>query len=866
MINYTTEVNKEKWVQKGPVKCDTSKINGKKHVSIVLQDLEYAHTWYDVRVSSKVESADDIPELWSNFSYYNFLTASRIPDDPPLTDIGGFNINDYGYVFLFWKELPKEKHNGKDMRYNVTEINHLSTKPNGVTHTMAKFEMFHAINLDKDLEFSIHSQNSEGKSKLASHVRVPKASERCKDPTHIKKIKTNNQLYNLTWRAPTEGPEITSYTVFWCESKNELANQCEGSIDFQRVDRNVFNYTLASNNTLNFAVSANSRNSTSGMKWVLCTALEGNAISKLTSIYATKIQPTYIELNWSIACIDRTLIIGYTLHYCPIKDIKTLECKDAPQMVNITGEAIGYNLTNLKPYTTYKIEIQMFSPDLVGPLSDPLVKPTLEAAPSPPRNLTYHDVTNTSVALIWEVPENVNGVVNKYIVSFNGKEIKEEVNIGQQAGPTIRFILNNLEGFTDYEVLVIACTVECSKPSNKVHFKTAVGVPGEIKQPRLINNSPDGPKFIYWDPPPKRSGLVQYYELKTRRTLGQNVDERIIQIKRTNCTLEILSCGNSANNFEFSVRAVNVIHSAHAEESIIQDYHQSLNFNKYHVKRDLAENYISLEQIHSDDSDDNRSNLLKRHSNAEITTNSKYINSNRNYDDKIENKNSENKRLFEVTDHRAKDPSFHTICEEQNDEQLQQFIKADKYSTQLYGNWSSATVFYCNPGPTSGGVYFMLVFLIIFTMAFVYGTFFVTKKFKKMKDIGVELPAGLEDIKEEAKGKNIEGGINAHDDPNHDVDVISTSEQEQSLLRSRMESASSNSTENNSQCDYNVDNSEYDQQTEDDSAQSVSENMEIDKVHRTIWYLISFYTFIFLLVFTNTTAPRPNRFTTGTKE
>lgn len=765
-----------------------------KQVSVQLDDLEYAHAWYDVMISAKVaikdKHLDTLPDLWSNFSSNDFTTASRIPDDPPRTDMGAFSVNDYGHVYLYFEGLPKSRHNGINLQYIFTELSRPALKPSQIVYE-AKFEDIHPSD---DLMFTIKSANSEGSSELASHLRVPPFHERCSMPTQIKKIKSDEETYDFSWQPPTESltqycPEITSYTVFWCNSKNDSPNSCGGYISFERVSSNVFHFERKSKTSLNFAVSANSNSSSSGMVWTKCTALAGNDLSKLTSILVSRVAATSIEFRWELQCNEQTIIRGYVLQFCPVKNEHTSdECIAPKQTIEINKNTKGYNLTDLLPYTTYKTQIQMISGNSSGPLSDAIVKRTLEAAPSPPQNLHYRDVTNTSVVLSWNRPMLANGFLARYRIYYNEKEKTVE---GHFANDTIEFRLDGLKSFHEYDVLVKACTVECSNVSNAIKFKTAVGVPSAIWQPNKIDLN--GRNIVRWHEPEIRAGLVQFYELRVQIKLmyDPEMQERIIRINGTQCTLAIAVC--QTEELHFSVRAVNVINSVHADQEVI----------KHHIgRRDT-------------------SNLRKRHSNPEIATDSRH--SNFNYHE------AQHSRIQTIDLHT--NPEFNKICEEQHDERLDRYLNADKHATMLSGYWSPKFQFACNH-EASGGFYFMLVFLAIITAALVYAALVAKRKLQKMKDIGVELPAGLEDIKEENKGKHLEGGINPRENINHDVDLIYSSEQEQSLLRSRMESASSISTENNSHCEYNevADNSEYDQPTEDDSTQSFSESVDIDKV------------------------------------
>lgn len=812
LVGYKSEYDKE-WKNEtiGPLSVPIRGDGAGRLVEYSLKNLKYAHTWYYIQVAAKVaikdKLLDTLPDLWSNFSNTAITTGSRIPDNPPATDIGGFSINDYNHVYLYFKALEDWEYNGNNLQYCFVELERdalkyctpqiNTTEPTTTVGAPVYAVKFENVNATDDLTFAIRSNNTEGKSKLASYLRVPPARERCPMPTQIKKIKSDVQTYDFSWQPPANAttlscPEITSYTVFWCKSKNDSPNSCDGYISFERVSRDVFHFERKSMVSLNFAVSANSHNSSSGMIWTKCTALAGNDLSKLTSIHVLEVAATSIEFRWELQCIEQSIIKGYTLHYCPVKDENSSECIEPIRTIDIHREKKGYKLTGLLPYTVYKTQIQMISGNSSGPPSDAIVKRTLEAAPSPPQNLRYSEVTNTSVILSWDRPTQVNGELTRYKIYYNERERTVDAHF---TNDTVEFCLDGLKSFHEYDVLVKAWTVAESNESNKIKFKTAVGTPSSIWQPNKIDLN--GRNIVRWHEPEIRAGRVQFYELRVQIKMMHDPEwqERIIRINGTQCSLAIAVC--QTEELHFSVRAVNVINSAHADQEVIKHYIR-------------------------------RRDVRKRHSNPEISTGSRQSNFN--------NQEPHPPPMQNYDSH--KNPEFNHICIEQHDERLERYLNADKHATRLSGSWSPTFQFACNH-EASGGFYFMLVFLAIITAALVYAALIARRKLQKMKDIGVELPAGLEDIKEENKGKNLEGGINPRENINHDVDLIYSSEQEQSLLRSRMESASSISTENNSQCGYNevADNSEYDQPTEDDSAQSLSETVEIDKVSTSLLQL-----------------------------
>lgn len=385
-ISVKSEYEKD-WtnVTIGPVNGIIEGNGANRHVTVPLKNLQYPHAWYGARIGAKVAIKDEpnsnLPDLWSDISSIYFKTPSRVPDEPPNTDIGAFCVNDYGHLYLYFEELPVWKHNGKDFHYIFNPVNRPMLRPIQSMYN-AKFEDV-PFTETEDVTFAIHSANSEGLSRQASYLRVPPMHEQCPVPTQIKKIEFDRQTYDISWQPPVDGlteycPEITSYTVFWCNTKSDSPNSCNGFISFQRVNRNEFHFRQKSKTTLNFAISANSHHSSSGMIWAKCTAMAGSDLRKLTSIYVSSYTSTSIEFRWELQCIEQTLVREYILHFCPIKDDD--EYFEPNRQIVINRGANEYNLTGLLPDTIYKAHIQIISESSSGPLSDAIVTQTLAAS------------------------------------------------------------------------------------------------------------------------------------------------------------------------------------------------------------------------------------------------------------------------------------------------------------------------------------------------------------------------------------------------------------------------------------------------------------------------------------------------------
>lgn len=343
-------------------------------------NLKFANTWYDISIRMRISTAPEIEEMWSKWNKIQLPTATRRPDNPPAVDVGSFNIGRGGDVHVYWKQIHKCYQNGANYTYIVSSSNKQFEMPNEI-HPQEAIYMKDRVNLLKDTTFSIKSINAVGSSSHESSIVIPGELRRLEGPTKIKKILSNGS-YFLSWSPPEQQQEeISSYTIFWCVAKSEIENKCESSIDYVRRSPTETYFEYASSQSVNFAVSANSKTSTSGMVWAKCTTVNSNEIGKIRTIWIPRLTSTEIEVEWKLDCMDSGIVAGYQLEYCPYKEPQTLECVEPEKKINITGglDNPKHTLAGLTPYTQYKIVIRMFSNSTMGPASDPQANTTLEA-------------------------------------------------------------------------------------------------------------------------------------------------------------------------------------------------------------------------------------------------------------------------------------------------------------------------------------------------------------------------------------------------------------------------------------------------------------------------------------------------------
>ncbi|XP_050344863.1 protein sidekick isoform X1 [Nymphalis io] len=114
------------------------------------------------------------------------------------------------------------------------------------------------------------------------------------------------------------------------------------------------------------------------------------------------------------------LIEGYKVCYAavvppPRPDQKKIECH--PISSNQTHTV---TLTELRKYVVYQIQVLGYTRLGDGALSDPPVTVrTFEDTPGPPSNVSFPDVTFSTARIIWDVPEDPNGEILAYKVTYH---------------------------------------------------------------------------------------------------------------------------------------------------------------------------------------------------------------------------------------------------------------------------------------------------------------------------------------------------------------------------------------------------------------------------------------------------------------
>lgn len=212
--------------------------------------------------------------------------------------------------------------------------------------------------------------------------------------------------------------------MFWCEEDKDLPAPCKGVLDWIHVpkDQTRKNITVRDDKKFyKFAIAANYKNGkSSGLVWASCVILHDKLLKKVDAVTVNTKSAREADVSWEVRCAQIAAIQGFNVYYCPVTSPNDSGCKEKESEVEVSGgERRNVTLTNLKPYTTYKVQVAIVSINAesksqMGPRKESNLFTTQEGAPSMPYGLSVDNITNTSALLKWKAPLEKNGVLQIY--------------------------------------------------------------------------------------------------------------------------------------------------------------------------------------------------------------------------------------------------------------------------------------------------------------------------------------------------------------------------------------------------------------------------------------------------------------------
>uniref|UniRef100_A0A8C4I6X6 protein-tyrosine-phosphatase n=1 Tax=Dicentrarchus labrax TaxID=13489 RepID=A0A8C4I6X6_DICLA len=239
-----------------------------------------------------------------------------------------------------------------------------------------------------------------------------------------------------------------------------------------------------------------------------------------------------------------------------------------------------YSIGGLYPNTEYEIRVSAFNSIGQGPPSTRVEARTGEQAPaSPPRNVQAHIISQNTVMVRWEEPEEPNGQVKGYRVYYTMDPSRpmNEWHIHNVQDSVITTIQNLVTSET-YTIQVLAFTSVGDGPfSDPVHVKVMPGVPGQpgkFKVGRVTETSIE----LTWEPAYTKEGIVNYELLYKPVKFGSL--EKLTFGPRNSYTVEGLKANTE---YSFSLAAISNKGIGAFTNELVQRTSQYINNNLFHL-------------------------------------------------------------------------------------------------------------------------------------------------------------------------------------------------------------------------------------------------------------------------------------------
>nr|XP_055073664.1 receptor-type tyrosine-protein phosphatase S isoform X7 [Misgurnus anguillicaudatus] len=171
-----------------------------------------------------------------------------------------------------------------------------------------------------------------------------------------------------------------------------------------------------------------------------------------------------------------------------------------------------YSIGGLSPNTDYEIRVSAFNTIGQGPPSEPVEARTGEQAPaSPPRNIQARIISQNTMMVRWDEPEEPNGQIKGYRVYYtmDPSQVMSMWQIHNVQDSVITTIQSLVPSET-YTIRVLAFTSVGDGPfSDPIHVKVLQGVPGQPSNFQVGEVS-DTSVQLTWEPAFEKEGIISY--------------------------------------------------------------------------------------------------------------------------------------------------------------------------------------------------------------------------------------------------------------------------------------------------------------------------------------------------------------------
>lgn len=232
----------------------------------------------------------------------------------------------------------------------------------------------------------------------------------------------------------------------------------------------------------------------SGIRWASCFVDYDDHPSEPRRLSASSLSPRSARVSWNLECPDLSAVpLLVRISYCEIQEtsgnLDFLDCTSPVKEADFPLEGPA-DIKDLRPFTTVIFSLSIISVVGISKNSLPVKVVLPEDVPSgPPASLSVMSLSSSSLNIKWSppLPQFTNGVLISYEISTYPSS-----GAFTTAGSVTEAVIDDLSPYTQYKILVAACTsVGCAIQSPvETSAVTLPGVPAPVNM--LSLNSLEG--------------------------------------------------------------------------------------------------------------------------------------------------------------------------------------------------------------------------------------------------------------------------------------------------------------------------------------------------------------------------------------
>nr|XP_046251054.1 phosphatidylinositol phosphatase PTPRQ isoform X3 [Scatophagus argus] len=182
------------------------------------------------------------------------------------------------------------------------------------------------------------------------------------------------------------------------------------------------------------------------------------------------------------------------------------------EVMDFFSEELSYLVSDLSPFTDYTFKVTASTTVGEGPATN-ITEKTREQVPSSVLDVSYQNISSTSILVSWVPPLNPNGWITHYTVYglrlHSNQALKWDTN-------STSILITDLEKYTAYKLRVAASTAvgESSlSEEDDIFVFTLEDEPDSPPVNLTVDDASSSTITLSWSAPEKANGVIQYYEV-----------------------------------------------------------------------------------------------------------------------------------------------------------------------------------------------------------------------------------------------------------------------------------------------------------------------------------------------------------------